>query len=770
MNSTSAQAPARDADGIARASSALVLRYWGLLLIFLVCVGLAAGYYQWRAVQRSARSLLWAYASEYAAQLSSRLDEYRQKQELAEEQLASRPPDDVLRDLLRHNPSLRAALLLDAQGRPVRQAGALPLYPGQDPALSPLTRAAWRGCAAARRDCVAPPAPDPSAGRGREGFLVANLHRLDPEVGGARWLVLVHPQIFRGLLSDLRVPYPDAAIVALREDDHLLQMRSPQPSRLGYGYVQSGVLVRQLRLHPQAAQGSFVGSPTAVGHAVLGVFLRRPGLPFVIGVNLPFVTVYATWLRAMAPILAALLGSGLLGTWLLRKGLRGLRAEERAREATQDALREQIRYNRDLALRDALTGLLNRRGMDAALGEAIRLAREQGRGFAMILLDLDRFKVLNDSYGHQAGDQVLRVVAALLRQQLRPQDELARWGGEEFLVLLPDSDLEQGCQVAERLRSAIADEVVVHREHGIHMTASFGVAIWEGAGGSAERLLSRLDALLYDAKRAGRNQVRAAQAQHGGSLSVGSRLQQALHQRRLRVAYHKLIDLHSGQVVGQEALARLLTPQGEELEAAAFIDAAHHLRLEHSIDALVSRRALEHVAGRIGEGDGEAGAKLLINCSADFLSRSDMVQGLLGDARELLAALPPRRPGEPAPVVIEITERQLLGNLRETREMLQPLLDFGFELALDDFGSGYSSFLYLLDLPVRYLKIDKALVQRAVEEPRARAMVESIRSMAAGLGIVTIAEGIETQQTFELMRRLGVDWGQGFLWGRPELP
>lgn len=758
-------------DSIGRASSILVQRYWVVLLGFLVCVGGVSGYYQWGAVRRSAQALLFAYANEYAAQLEARLDEYAQLLALGEEQLRDRHADTVLRGLLDRNAGFRATLLLDARGRPLQRIGDLPLYPGQDAKLSPLTRLGWRGCAGARRDCVTPPAPDPlHAGE----FLVANLHRLDPDVDGAYWLVLVHPQIYHGLLAGLREPYPNAAIVALRDDDHLLQMRNPAPSRRGYGYAQTGVLVRQLREHPQALEGSFVGAPTAVGHAVLGVFVRRAGLPFVIGVNVPCATLYAIWLRAMAPILAVLLGSGCLGTWLLRKGLRGLRDAEAAREATQEALREQIRFNRDLASRDALTGLLNRRGLDAALGEALQRARAGGPGFGLILLDLDRFKVLNDSYGHQAGDEVLRAVAQSLRRQLRPQDEVARWGGEEFLVLLPGSDLEHAQQVAERLRSVIAGEAIGHRGHTIHLTASFGVATWDGTGCTGERLLSRLDSLLYDAKRAGRNQVRGAQAAHGGSLSVGSKLQQALQQRRVRVAYHKLIDLRSGQVVGHEALARLVTADGEVLEAGSFIEAAHNLRLEHSIDERVSRQALEHCARR--RRAGEPAQKQLINCSADFLSRRDMVQGLLDSARELCAA-PPEHEADgahgvdrAAPVVIEITERQLLGNLRETRDMLQPLLDFGFELALDDFGSGYSSFLYLLDLPVRYLKIDKELVQRAVANARARAMVESIRSMAAGLGIATIAEGIETQQTFELMRRLGVDWGQGFLWGRPELP
>lgn len=755
-------------DPIGRATSSLMRRYGALVLGFLLCVGGASGYYQWGAVQRNVRVLLLAYASEYAARLEIRLDLYRQllgaTAASLEQAATSAQQDAVLEGLLGRGKRFRAALLLDAQGRPLRAVGDVGTYPGQDPKLTAPTRAGWIACARQRTMCVAPPVPDP---RHPGSYLVANLQRLAQIPGGARWLVVVHPQIYHGLLVGLREPYPQAAILTLRTDDYLLQMRNPRPSRLGYGYAQAGVLVQELGRHPTAWHGDFAGSPTAVGHRVLGVYVRRPGLPFVIAVNVPFSTVYITWLRSMAPILAALLGSGLLGTWLLRRGLRGLRDAEAAREASQDALREQIRFNKDLALRDALTGLLNRRGMDGMMAEALQRARSDGQGFGMILLDLDRFKVLNDSYGHQAGDEVLRAVAALLRRQLRPQDAVARWGGEEFLVLLPDSDSEHAFAVAERLRAAVADEVVVYRGQDIHLSASFGVAACDGTGCTSERLLSRLDSLLYDAKRAGRNQVRRAEARQGRSLSMGSKLQMALQQQRVRVAYQQLVDLRSGQVVGHEALARLLGADGEVLEAGSFIDAAHHLRLEHCIDEVVSRQALMRCACQAR--DAEVPLKQLINCSADFLSRRDMVQGLLDEARRVCEGLPADRIPQPKPMVIEITERQLLGNLAETRDMLQPLVDFGFELAVDDFGSGYSSFLYLLDLPVRYLKIEKQLVQRAVVDARARAMVESIRTMAAGLGITTIAEGIETQQAFELMRRLGVDWGQGFLWGRPHI-
>ena len=753
-------------DSIRRTSSVLVIRLWGLGLVVLLSILAVSGYYQWVSVQRNAQTLMQAYASEYATSLRSRMEAYANLLGRIDHALQQASPSQqilVLQDLLQQQRTYRDVVLLDTQGRPLVTVGAPWIYPSLDPRLTPQTRAAWHECPARVSDCVAPPVPAP---RHSGVYLAANVHRLLHPVGQALWLVLVHPQIYPGILRELRIPYPDAAIVALRESDHLLQMRNPHPTQLGYGHPQSGILVRILSRHPHATERAFSGIPTATRVAVFGAYVRPPGFPFVIGVNLPYVALTGIWLRSMTPLAGILLGMALLGTALLRLGLGSLREAEAAREASQIALQEQIRTSQNLAIHDPLTGLLNRRGMEQALSDAFTHAQRTGEGFGMMLMDLDRFKLLNDSYGHLAGDAVLRLVADLVREHLRQGDAVGRWGGEEFLILLPRQDLGKTNEVAQRLRGAVAAARMGHGNHTIHLTASFGITTWSGAACTSERLIARLDSLLYDAKRSGRNQIKGADAQESFSLSQGSQIQSALDDGRIRAAYQKLVDLRTGETVGHEALARMLMPAGEVIPAGAFISAAHRLRLEHRIDAVVSHQALQHCALRLRASDQPL--KHLINCSADFLSRPDCVEGLLDVARSLCAACGMSSSGA-KPVVIEITERQMLGNLKETRAMLQPLLDFGFELAVDDFGSGYSSFLYLLDLPVKYLKIEMELVQRASADPKARAMVESIQAMSRKLGIRTIAEGIETPETRDLMHDIGVDWGQGYLWGRPEL-
>ncbi|MHB1668402.1 MAG: putative bifunctional diguanylate cyclase/phosphodiesterase [Thiomonas sp.] len=753
-------------DPIRKTSSTLVIRLWILGLAVLLAILGVSGYYQWAAVQRNVLTLLQAYASEYTVNLRNKLSAYARQLELTEhalQQASSSPEIPILLGLLHQRSTYRNVVLLDARGRPLVTVGAPWVYPSLNPQLTPQTRAAWRGCPEQANDCLTAPAPAPH----HPGvFLAANIHRLLHPIGQASWIVLVHPNIDPSILRDVRSPYPATVIVVLREGDHLLQMRNPSPTQLGYGYAQSGILARSLNQHPDALEGTYVGMPTASRGPVFGTFLRVPEWPLIVGVSLPYAALVSTWLRNMAPMAAILVVMGLLGTALLRLGLNRLREAETAREASQAALQAQIQTSQNQAITDPLSGLLNRRGIEQALSDEFARAQRTGEGFGLVLMDLDHFKLVNDSYGHPAGDSVLLRVADLLREHVRQGDAVARWGGEEFLILLPRQNLERTHQTAQRLREAVAVMRVTHGPHTIHVTASFGIAAWSGAACTPAQLIGRLDSLLYDAKRSGRNRVKGLEAQESHILSHGARIQSALDGGRVRAAYQPLVDLRTGETVGQEALARMLTPSGEVMPAADFIGAAHRLRLEHRIDAVVSHLALEH-CGKRTRGGGLP-MKHLINCSADFLSRPDCVQGLLDAARSQCVACGQTQ-GSAKPVVIEITERQILGHPKETLAMLQPLLDFGFELAVDDFGSGYSSFLYLLNLPVKYLKIEMELVQRAVTDPKARVMVKSIQAMARELGILTIAEGIETPEMRDLMGSIGVDWGQGYLWGRPEL-
>ncbi len=239
----------------------------------------------------------------------------------------------------------------------------------------------------------------------------------------------------------------------------------------------------------------------------------------------------------------------------------------------------------------------------------------------------------------------------------------------------------------------------------------------------------------------------------------------ALQENRLRVAYQPILRLSDLQVMGQEALARMLTPQGAMLVADDFVEVAARIGLEPRIDADITAQVMT-AAARPGPFAATHG-KLFLNCSSAFLAQPMCVEQL-GRQHQTWCEVWPGTPKAQTPWVLEITERNLDTDPRRLLATLAPLLELGFELALDDFGSNHSAFPYLLALPIRYLKFDRDLVQAALADRRAGRILQSLQSMAQDLGMVTIAEGVESRATLERMRSIGVAWGQGYLWGQPQ--
>lgn len=557
---------------------------------------------------------------------------------------------------------------------------------------------------------------------------------------------------------------PGMSIALMRADGYLLA-RWPAPEaddlQRFYGSKRQGELARAAQARPQALSGQFDGRVDADDLPRLGAWVRLPRYDVLVNMTVPRALLWRDFWRAYWPALT------ILALWLALLTLTYrlvLRLTER--ESAQLRDRADIMYR--LANQDSLTGLLNRRGMGEYLQRAHDNAQQHGIGYALVLFDLDHFKLINDGFGHAAGDAVLQQIAHLLQTRVRKEDQVARWGGEEFLVLLPDSSIETAHAAAEKLRDLISHTRMSVGGSELRLTASFGVSAWESGSplGSAE-LLGQCDAALYNAKAGGRNRVKQFEGQSAQDYLRGFTLKQAIEDDRIRVAYQSLVSLADDRVMGYEALARLVREDGEVVPAGQFIDVANRLRLEHRIDGRVSRQVMSRCSLRM-EPNGEP-MKYMINCSADFLSRPEDVQTLLERARHYCNNCGVDLTGKPKPMVIEITERQLIGDAEAVRLLVQPLIDFGFQLAVDDFGSGYSSYLYVLKLPVSYLKIEAELVREAAHSARAQAMVRSINNMAHELGMLTIAEGIEDEATAEAMRRLGVDWGQGYYWGRPQI-
>ena len=422
-------------------------------------------------------------------------------------------------------------------------------------------------------------------------------------------------------------------------------------------------------------------------------------------------------------------------------------------------LRQQLEHQ---TYRDRLTGLYNRLALENRLAEVHAQAESGDGAYTLILIDIDRFKLINDNFGHKVGDEALISIPDHAMDQLRPGDQIGRWSGHEFLCILPDTSEETARAIAEQIRQTIYDSSTVAEGRLPSLTISAGVAGYRGQD-HFEAVLTAADIALYEAKRGGRNRVRIAESARQGVFLAGGELQKAIHERRLIPAFQPIVDLKTGEIVADEALARIRTPDDRLMAAGAFIDAASQLQLAHRIDHEIILQTINYCGSHLRERP----ISHFVNISTDLLRHPRRVNALLEHARSFCTECGLDE-ASAKPLVIEITERELLTNAEEALEALKPFLDFGLRLAIDDFGSGYSSFQYLADLPVDFLKIEGELIRRAPKEPRIRAIVEGIQDIASSLGVQTIAEFVEDEATVELLKELGVDWAQGYYFGRPQ--
>ncbi len=416
------------------------------------------------------------------------------------------------------------------------------------------------------------------------------------------------------------------------------------------------------------------------------------------------------------------------------------------------------------SLRDQLTGLLNRAALHEVMEEELGRAAKKGTRLALILFDIDRFKLINYGYGDLHGDLVLQEVAELAEKKL-PSNYLGRWSGQQFLCVLPQTDGDNAATLAEDLRERIQRLILPIDGHSLRISASFGVACFPQDGDLVRTLLAAAEAALYQAKESGRNRVVPAQALKQQIFGMGAMLDAALRENRVVPAYQPIVDLNTGQIVAEEALARIVTRDGRVLEAEDFIEVARQLQLTYKVDRAIIGSTISRCLASLDDGPPRLH---FVNISGNLLRNPDVVQELLHSVRKNCEACA-NRIGKHNPLVIEITEREFLGDIKKAREMLTPFLDFGLRLALDDFGSGYSSFQYLADLPFSYLKIEGSLIQR-VREPKVKAILQGIQNTATDLGLTTLAECVESAEIADAVRAIGVDWGQGFHYDRPSLP
>ncbi len=421
----------------------------------------------------------------------------------------------------------------------------------------------------------------------------------------------------------------------------------------------------------------------------------------------------------------------------------------------------------DLAYYDALTHLPNRQLFYDRLEQAIAHARREHGGFTLLFVDLDRFKEINDTLGHGFGDRLLSEAAQRLRALVRSSDTVARWGGDEFILILGETE--------EDWRAAVAARKIVHafeppiriESHDIHVSASVGIARFPLDGENAEALVSHADAAMYDAKKEGRSRYSFFTPELNQRLTERLRMENALRSSLslaaqgdndwLHLAWQPQVRLADGAIIGVEVLARWRHPELGEVSPARFIPVAEESGLIVELGQWALREAARHAA-RLCEHIKPGTFRVSINVSPRQMGHEQMHE---------LASVIERHGLSAECVELEITESALISDKHSAEACLQDLGARGFHFAVDDFGTGYSNLAYLKRFAIHRLKIDQAFVRDMVEDEVDRQIVAAIISMGHSLGLKVIAEGVETEAQRAILRQLGCDEGQGFLFARP---
>ncbi len=422
--------------------------------------------------------------------------------------------------------------------------------------------------------------------------------------------------------------------------------------------------------------------------------------------------------------------------------------------------------NHAQAITDHLTGLLNRQGFEAALDDAIRNADEQEIQLACIFIDLDRFKWINDNFGHAAGDEVLRQVVSRIRTTLRPDDTMSRLGGDEFALLVNATEVEAlASEIGDRICASLREPIIVEGAE-LSVSASVGIALYPDHAANAAELLLKSDMAMYARKRDGKNGMQifdtsmldTARERHEMEQYIEAGLKEGWFEAYLQ----PIVSLGDGRIAGFEALMRLNHPEKGILPPGKIISIAEETGTIAQIGERVLEKAISHLA-RLTKLEGAETTYLAINFSPLQFETT---------LPHKLAALLLKNHIAPSRIVIEITEAVLMLDNPDVHAVLKQLSEFGCRIALDDFGTGYSSLSYLNRFPVDIVKVDQSFTRSLTTgtadiRRKSRMLIKGIRTISHQMGCTVVAEGIETKEQWELLRKLGLDYGQGYLFSRP---
>ncbi|WP_018277193.1 EAL domain-containing protein [Teredinibacter turnerae] len=412
-----------------------------------------------------------------------------------------------------------------------------------------------------------------------------------------------------------------------------------------------------------------------------------------------------------------------------------------------------------LAMHDSLTGLFNRHYFEESLRQSFADAIRNQRHHGLIYIDLDYFKVINDTFGHHEGDEVLRQVAHLMKRRIRAADLLCRLGGDEYAVLVHDVCGKKLFEIARELQAIVNDFVYQAKNHRVNLGCSIGLSVIDGEAVCAEEYLMQADIALYVAKGRGRNLIHLYDPEDQESEELRSRInwtqrmRKAISEDRIVLHFQPVFDAHNKNIVYYEALVRMRDEEGNLVYPNQFIPALENTGEMHLLDRWIVKLAIRSVR------ECKKIERVAINLSAQAFKDENLVPVV----KEALAL----NDVAPECVTFELTESASLFNLAITRNMITQLNEIGCTFAIDDFGSGFSSFAYLKELPAHFIKLDGSFIKNLHQDDVDKALVRSLIQVVQALGKKAVAEFVENEQILEILRRFGVDCVQGYHTGRP---
>ncbi|ARN76145.1 putative bifunctional diguanylate cyclase/phosphodiesterase [Oceanicoccus sagamiensis] len=538
------------------------------------------------------------------------------------------------------------------------------------------------------------------------------------------------------------------SIVAMQADNMLdFDMDNPLDESVNViGYIDMGLDFSAYQSHmvDSIVKGSFFIALLFLFAAIVGRHLTKNALKPLLDLREPLDR----------------LAKGDTNVWVGKGGDEEIAAISNALNSTIRAIKGRDEELRRLADYDALTGLINKRSFNILMEQERKKTLLDKGSSALFFIDLDQFKYVNDTLGHASGDRLLIQIAELLKNRMREDDVVCRLGGDEFAVLARNVDKKGAVEVANSIVKSMYDFLFIEQGKTFNIYCSVGVALMDDDKLSAEDVFSNADMACYTAKSQGRNRFHfyEPKAVDKNKMDIGwsHRIAEALAHDKFVLHYQPIVSVDNLEVPNYEVLLRMIGDNGEIVPPMMFIPIAERFGLATEIDYWVIKNSMKTLQAMNQTGEK---VRFYVNLSGQLMIDPDFVSRVLGFLNEYDV--------EASQIVFELTERAAVGNIHNASKKMDKLRSHGFEFAVDDFGSGFSSFSYLKNMPVDYVKIEGEFVERIIDDEVDRAMVKSMVDIAKACGKQVVAEYVCDQKTYDLLKTYGIDYAQGFFIAEP---